>query len=251
MSLRLKFCRWPQKVMMNLLASVCACVELLVYADLVGEIKNQAFHHAYWTWIHVWNPVSQAKRGSICYCAWWLNWCCTDHLKLHHSHPQWDVYVLIYHTPALSFGWCLSVICTVSVFVCVKCLYLYLYLCVSFCINICWEIIMQFIYYCFYLQTWPPLFCSDQTWTETSVCLCLGWHKGGGWSAVQYRVDLLRTVSFDSVVHYLVTLCPSQLLTETKGTSFLVCGLRVCLSKWRMNCCILWWLREVLKPIWN
>lgn len=32
-------------------------------------VENQAFHHACWTWIHVWNPVRQAKRGSIC-CSW-------------------------------------------------------------------------------------------------------------------------------------------------------------------------------------
>lgn len=83
----------------SLCVDVCVCVGARVWnclctlARRVKLVENQAFHHAYWTWIHVWNPVSQAKRGSICRRAWWLNRCRSGHLWLRRSITRKDVCV--------------------------------------------------------------------------------------------------------------------------------------------------------------
>lgn len=50
-----------------------------------GELQeeNQAFHHAYWTWIHVWNSAGQAKCNPICCCTRWLNGCWSHYTQMH------------------------------------------------------------------------------------------------------------------------------------------------------------------------
>lgn len=111
-----------------------------------GELQeeNQAFHHAYWTWIHVWNSAGQAKCNPICCCTRWLNGCWSHYTQMHKCAV---------FTPACFI---FHLIC---VFICV----FFFSLFERLWINVCWFLPVEFVFsdraaFCFQL-CWSHLWC--------------------------------------------------------------------------------------------
>lgn len=87
-----------QKVTRSVGLCVCVCLESLVYASPAGKIRRESSVSS--CFLDLNSCVKSSEPGQVWLHMLWclMNWCWSEHLQLHHSHPKPDVHILEYST---------------------------------------------------------------------------------------------------------------------------------------------------------